>query len=106
MERLLAVAELNASERKAAARMIGRVRSQGFAFKRSNQFSGLEATSYPVLDLHGRAIAALTVPYVKRLDEPDRMSATETQAVLGETVAGLNTALGSAATVSPGGKAT
>ena len=101
LERLLAIAEPGTAEHKAAARMIGRIRSQGFAFMRSNQFSGLEAISYPVLDLRGHAIAALTVPYVKRLDEPGRMSAAEAQGVLAETVAGLNAALGSAASAAP-----
>ena len=64
---------------------------------RSNQFSGLETIRYPVLDLRGRAIAAVTIPYVKRLDEPTRMSATDTRKVLAATVTELNAALGSTA---------
>ena len=95
-QRLLSIAEpgTTAAERTAMARTIAKVAAQGFAFMRSNQFSGLEAISFPVLDLRGRAIAALTVPYVKRLDNPTRMSPADAQAALASTVADLNVALG------------
>jgi DNA-binding IclR family transcriptional regulator len=98
LQRLLALAEPEATpaERTTALRAIEKVAAQGFAFMRSNQFSGLEAISYPVLDRRGRALAALTVPYVKRLDEPTRMSPADAQAVLASTVVDLNMALGGA----------
>jgi DNA-binding IclR family transcriptional regulator len=91
---MLAEPGATAAERTAMLRMIAKVAAQGFAFIRSNQFSGLEAISYPVLDLRGRAIAALTVPYVKRLDDPTRMSPAGAQAALASTVADLNAVLG------------
>lgn len=96
VRRLLLLAEPGAvaADRTATFRSIAKVAAQGFAFMRSNQFSGLEAISYPVLDLRGRAIAALTVPYVKRLDDPTRMSPADAQAALAATVADLNAALG------------
>ncbi len=96
MQRLLALAEPEASSADAAAtsRTIAKVATQGFAFMRSNQFSGLEAISYPVFDLRGRAMAALTVPYVKRLDAPGRMSPAGAQAALASAVSDLNAVLG------------
>ncbi len=96
MQRLLDVAEPAAggTDRAATSRTIAKVAAQGFAFMRSNQFSGLEAISYPVLDLRGCAMAALTVPYVKRLDAPGRMSPAAAQAALASTVSDLNAVLG------------
>jgi DNA-binding IclR family transcriptional regulator len=96
VQRLISLAEPGtaAAERMSAFRAIAKVAAQGFAFMRSNQFSGLEAISYPVLDLRGHATAALTIPYVRRLDEPTRMSAADAQAALASTVADLNAALG------------
>lgn len=90
----LAASDTTPADRIATFRAIAKVATQGFAFMRSNQFSGLEAISYPVLDLNGHATAALTVPYVKRLDEPTRLSAAEAQVALASTVADLNAALG------------
>ena len=94
--RLLNLAEPNLAEaeRSTLERAIAKVASNGFAFMPSNQFSGLQAISYPVLDLRGNAIAALTIPYVKRLDDPTRRSSADAQTFLAATVAELNGALG------------
>ncbi|PZR07463.1 MAG: IclR family transcriptional regulator [Azospirillum brasilense] len=98
MERLMHLADPNATEaeRTVMWRTIAKVGAQGFAFMPSNQFSGMIAISYPILDLRGRAIAALTVPYVKRLDNPSSVSAEGAQVMLAEAAADLTAALGGA----------
>jgi len=63
---------------------------------KSNQFSGVEAISYPILNSRARAIAALTVPYVTRLDDVARKPPLEAQRALAKAAAELNTALGGA----------
>lgn len=94
--RLVSLAEpnLGMAEQKASMRTIAKVAAQGFAFMKSNQFSGLEAMSYPILDLRGHAIAALTVPYVTRLDDMTRKSTSAVQAELARVAVDLNAALG------------
>jgi len=94
--RLLARAAA-AQDRPAAAKAVAKVARQGFAFMRSRQFSGLEAISYPILDMQGHVIAALTVPYVTRLDEPSRRPASDAQERLAEVAVELNAALGGSA---------
>jgi DNA-binding IclR family transcriptional regulator len=92
----LAEPRLGVAEQKASMKAIAKVAAQGFAFMRSNQFSGVEAISYPIVDLRGHAIAALTVPYVTRLDDTTRKPASAAQAVLAKVAADLNAALGGA----------
>ena len=96
--RLVSFAEprLGLAEQKASMKAIAKVAAQGFAFMRSNQFSGVEAISYPIVDLRGHAIAALTVPYVTRLDDTTRKPALAAQATLAKVAADLNAALGGA----------
>ena len=89
-------------DRRTVEKAVAKVAKQGFAFMRSRQFSGLEAISYPVLNMHGHAIAALTVPYVTRLDEPSRKSATYAQERLAEVTTHLNAALGGKAAAQGG----
>lgn len=102
--RLISLAEPKPSvaEQNAFAKMITKVAAQGYAFMKSNQFSGVEAISYPVFNLRGNAIAALTVPYVTRLDDVRRKPASSTQAALAEVAAELNAALGGAIANNPG----
>ncbi|SFU17262.1 IclR family transcriptional regulator [Mesorhizobium sp. YR577] len=70
------------------------IRSQGFANMKSNQFSGVHAISYPIFDLNGHATAALTVPYVARLDDSQRLSVSAVQTALAATAAEMNVVLG------------
>jgi len=72
---------------------LARVRRQGFEEKESYQVRGVVNISFPVLDAHGEAIAALTVPYLPRLDG----SATDDTAVIDALRSGtslLNAAMG------------
>ncbi len=97
--RLIAFADpdLTPAGLKAVLSAIRQVARVGFAFSPSRQFSGVEAISYPILDLHRRGIAALTVPYVTHLDDQTRTTASAAQAALAEAAAEINAALGSAA---------
>lgn len=94
--RLISLAEsrLSLSERKAFSKSIVKVAQQGFAFTKSAQFSGVEAISYPILDLGGYAIAALTMPYVTRLDDATFPPASVARAALAQVASELNAALG------------
>jgi DNA-binding IclR family transcriptional regulator len=44
------------------------ITEKGFASIKSNQYAGLHAISFPILDLNKNAIAALTVPMLARID--------------------------------------
>jgi DNA-binding IclR family transcriptional regulator len=44
------------------------VTEKGFASIKSNQYAGLHAISYPILDINGHAMAAITVPMLARID--------------------------------------
>lgn len=55
--------------RRRVFKTLEKVRKNGFAFMKSIQFAGLQAMSFPIFDLRGHAIAALSVPYVARLDD-------------------------------------
>ncbi|ALM83863.1 IclR family transcriptional regulator [Bordetella sp. N] len=48
------------------------VRARGFESMPSNQVRGVLAIAFPILDSEGRAVAALSVPYVERIDEANR----------------------------------
>jgi DNA-binding IclR family transcriptional regulator len=86
---------LSPAEKKTVHNTVAKVEKQGFAFIKSNQFSGVEAISFPILDLRGRAIAALTVPYVTRLDVRTGVPASEVLDILAQVTQDLNATLGS-----------
>jgi DNA-binding IclR family transcriptional regulator len=44
------------------------ITEKGFASIKSNQYAGLHAISFPILDLNKNAIAAMTVPMLARID--------------------------------------
>jgi len=95
--RLIALADpaLTAASTRTVLTTIRQIAKVGFAFSPSRQFSGVEAISYPILDLHRRAIAALTVPYVTHLDDKTRTEASDAQCALAAVAADINAALGS-----------
>lgn len=70
------------------------IRSRGFEDMKSNQFSGVRAVSYPIFDTNSHAIAALTVPYLARLDDFERPTASAVQALLADAAAQINSAMG------------
>jgi DNA-binding IclR family transcriptional regulator len=45
------------------------IKEQGYEEKDSYEVEGVINVTYPVLDEHGYAVAALTVPYIKRIGD-------------------------------------
>jgi DNA-binding IclR family transcriptional regulator len=66
------------------------VKNNGFASIKSNQYAGLHAISFPILDLNGNAMAALTVPMLARIDGETQASQQEVEAQLRKSVEQLS----------------
>ncbi len=49
-------------------KIIKEVTAKGYASIKSNQYAGLHAISFPILDINGNAVAAITVPMLARID--------------------------------------
>lgn len=75
------------------------VAAKGFASIQSNQYAGLHAIAFPILDMHRNAIAALTVPMLARIDGQAQATKEEVEAVLREsaTLLSRNIAVGQTA---------
>lgn len=63
---------------------LDRIRARGYEASPSGQVRGLFAISYPIHDLRGNAMAALTVPYADRVDLRGRMTTREVEARLAQ----------------------
>lgn len=74
------------------------VRACGFASIESVQVRGLQAVSFPILDSNGCAMAALTVPYAERIDQPQRKTIPDVQRFLGSAAHMITERLGGAMT--------
>ncbi|MEO8020177.1 MAG: IclR family transcriptional regulator C-terminal domain-containing protein, partial [Pseudomonadota bacterium] len=57
------------TEKKLMARL-GRVRRQGYDLQPSPLTGGVTDISYPIRDFDGTVVAALTIPYLRFLDDP------------------------------------
>ncbi|MFC4706137.1 IclR family transcriptional regulator [Paraburkholderia caffeinitolerans] len=66
------------------------IRGAGFSRKDSQQIFGVTDVTFPVLGPSGQAIAALTCPFLKRIDEYVAPSLDEATRMLGETVQALS----------------
>ena len=64
--------------------------TQGFASIQSNQFAGLHAISFPILDMNGFAVAAMTVPMLARIDGEKQASKIEVEEKLRKSAANLS----------------
>jgi DNA-binding IclR family transcriptional regulator len=69
---------------------IKEVAAKGFASIQSNQYAGLHAISFPVLDTNGYAIAAMTVPMLARIDGMPQSSKKEVETQLRKSAADLS----------------
>ena len=72
-----------------------KIREQGYEERDSYQIRGVINITYPVLDESGNAVAALTVPYLARLEDPTtpkmvRAALREASLKLTEAVGGLH----------------
>jgi DNA-binding IclR family transcriptional regulator len=63
---------------------------KGFASIKSNQFAGLHAISFPILDINGKAVAAMTVPMLARIDGTNQFSHEQVEDLLRESVLNLS----------------
>jgi DNA-binding IclR family transcriptional regulator len=80
----------------ALAATLNKIAKRGFEAAPSGQVRGLYAISFPILDLRGHAIAALTVPYADRIDQAGRTSQKEVEAILGKAARHLTARLSGA----------
>lgn len=64
--------------------------TKGFASIKSNQYAGLHAISFPILDMNGNAVAAMTVPMLARIDGTIQLSQEEVEKKLQESVLKLS----------------
>ncbi|MCP9757227.1 IclR family transcriptional regulator [Lacihabitans sp. CCS-44] len=63
---------------------------KGFASIKSKQFAGLHAISFPILDMNGNAVAAITVPMLARIDGTNQFTEQQVEEVLRESVSNLS----------------
>lgn len=66
------------------------VAAKGFASIQSNQYAGLHAISFPILDIHGHTMAAMTVPMLGRIDGTQQATQQEVEDKLRMSVVRLS----------------
>jgi DNA-binding IclR family transcriptional regulator len=66
------------------------VKLKGFASIQSNQYAGLHAISFPILDMKGYAMAAMTVPMLARIDGEKQIIKSEVEDKLRKSVERLS----------------
>jgi DNA-binding IclR family transcriptional regulator len=71
------------------------IRLQGFEEMPSLQISGVHNLSFPVFDVSGHAVAAMTMPFLRRTDVPSNLDAA--REILRTAAGELSSALGAAA---------
>jgi DNA-binding IclR family transcriptional regulator len=64
--------------------------TKGFASIQSNQYAGLHAISFPILDINGFAVAAMTVPMLARIDGTQQATLQEVEEKLRKSVKNLS----------------
>jgi len=75
-------------------RTLDAIRERGFEEMESTRIRGIRDVSFPVLDHRSSAVAALTVPFIERLDVSDREALARGRELLGRTAATLTASLG------------
>lgn len=73
-------------------RHLERIRRRGYEKRSSYQVKGVTNISYPIRDAQGRAVAALTVPYISRVNIGPTMGQVEVS--LATTARDISSALG------------
>jgi DNA-binding IclR family transcriptional regulator len=63
---------------------------KGFASIKSKQYAGLHAISFPILDMNGNAVAAMTVPMLARIDGTNQFAHEQVEELLREAVENLS----------------
>jgi DNA-binding IclR family transcriptional regulator len=83
-----------AASDKSFAATLNAVRQRGYERMESARTLGITDISYPILDMHGDILAALTVPFLRFIDGSQTMSLDETQALLDQTAKRISAELG------------
>lgn len=73
-------------------RHLATIQKRGYERRESYEIAGVVNLSFPILNVQGEAIAGLTVPYVKRLE--DKVGVTEVVRALREASSRLSAAMG------------
>lgn len=85
---------LSPKDRTALMNRLKLVRSRGFEMRPSARTNGVTDISYPIFGLGGRVVAALTIPFMARIDGSQVFDAYAAQAELASTVKRISTELG------------
>jgi DNA-binding IclR family transcriptional regulator len=78
------------AEIEAFCNSLKEVTEKGFASIKSKQFAGLHAISFPILDMNGNAVAAITVPMLARIDGTHQFTEQQVEELLRESVSNLS----------------
>lgn len=76
---------------------IAQVATQGFAEMESTRIRGIHDISFPILDHNGGAVAALTMPFIQRLDLDGESTLEAARLALGRAASRLSTLIGGGA---------
>ena len=79
---------------KPFAAILNAVRQRGYERTESARTLGVTDMSYPIFDIHGHILAALTVPFLRIIDGSHTMSVDDTQVLLEQTARHISTELG------------
>lgn len=79
---------------KAFAATLSAVRQRGYERMESARTLGVTDISYPIFDLHGDVLAALTVPFLRFIDGSQTLSLEDTQELLDRTATRISAELG------------
>jgi DNA-binding IclR family transcriptional regulator len=71
-------------------KVLKKVFTNGFASIKSNQYAGLHAIAFPILDINGFAVAAMTVPMLARIDDAQQATKSEVEEKLRHSAANLS----------------
>lgn len=71
---------------------LSKIRARGYERRASYQVAGVVNVSFPILNVQGQAIAGLTVPYVKRLE--DKLAVGEVLSTLRQASRQISEAMG------------
>lgn len=72
------------------SRIMAAVRARGFSDMPSQTVAGTTNLSYPILDVEGNAIAAISCPFIKRIDSHGAPGTQAVVKMLGETAAEIS----------------
>lgn len=86
---------LEAAEQAKLGALLDKARKRGHEEMESTRIRGVHDFSFPVLNHRGAAVAALTVPFIERLDRPDPGTAAMTRTALQDAARRLSGLLGS-----------